>query len=235
MSKILKQFGLLSIASITLLTPLSNSANAQTTNDTLNNENVSVLNSEVINIMDDNPVSGVVVKDISREEYVQSIAEDQGLSYKEADTLVAARTSQMLKEIHKDQDYSTLSTRDIVWRQASWTQAYSKNSSFKAEMNASFEVFVTGSFRQINSATVGSILGSGLNTASWAQSNSWKTTKYPVVTATVGVTGKFFSTVNSSTGVSGGIPGFTISSSTGRSVTYVSQSMTIQKTFTVDR
>ncbi|MCC3864060.1 hypothetical protein K0040_06995 [Terrisporobacter petrolearius] len=122
---------------------------------------------------------------------------------------------------------------NITWRQASWKQSYSKNTAFKAEMDASFEIYTNLSFRQINSCTVGSSLAAGKYTCSWKQSNSWKTTKYPVSAATVGVTGKFYTKVTQTGGGGISIPGFTFSGSSSTTKTYVSDSMSIQKQYRV--
>lgn len=223
MSKMLKILFFLGVLVTFFITPLNHSVNAQTSN----------LSSEIVNLMDDNPVPGLIIKDITREEYVQNVADNEGISYDEADSLVHERTSRALESLNKKEKFNISPLANPTWRQASWIQTYVGNASYRAEMQASFEVYGTGSFKQITNSSVGSSLASGIYTTSWSQSNSWKTTKYPVTEATVGVTGKFYSTVNFSTGVSGGIPGFTVSGTTSKSVTYVSNSMTIQRVFKV--
>ncbi|GEM_PF-3470128 len=185
-----------------------------------------------INLLEDNPIPGVIIKDITREEYVQNVAENENITYDEANQLVSTRTAQSLQSINNDKG-TEVQASNIIWRQASWTQAYSKNPNYKATLVASFEIYTSGSFRQINSATVGSSLAAGQYSPTWQQSNSWKTTAYPVTTATVGVTGNFYEVYNNSAGISGGLPGFNVSVSTSSSVTYVSQPMTIQREYSV--
>lgn len=60
-----------------------------------------------------------------------------------------------------------------------------------------------------------------------------KTNKFPVTQATVGVTGKFYTTVTSGGGVSMSVPGFSVSGSSSTSKTFVSDSMTIQRQWSV--
>ncbi|WP_286923003.1 MULTISPECIES: hypothetical protein [Lysinibacillus] len=185
-----------------------------------------------INLLEDNPIPGVIIKDITREEYVKNVAENENITYDEADQLVSTRTAQGLQSINNKR--GTLAQDDgISWRQASWTQAYSKNSNYKATLVASFEIFSSGSFRQINSATCGSSLAAGEYSPTWQQSNSWKTTVYPVSKATVGVTGNFYTVYNNSAGISGGLPGFNVSVTTSTSITYVSDPMTIQREYSL--
>ncbi|WP_270607374.1 hypothetical protein [Bacillus mobilis] len=182
-----------------------------------------------INLLSNEEIPGVKIIDITREQYVKNVAKNENISYKEADKLVSARTAQSLSKINP----TAAASSNVVWRQASWTQTYSGNSSFKADLEGSFEIYSSGSFRQINSSTVGSSLSAGKYSATWAQSNSWKTTAYPTISVTLGVTGKFFTTVSNSGGVSGGIAGFSVSSTSTTSVTYVSNGMTIQREYSV--
>ncbi|MGW6194441.1 hypothetical protein ACWFRC_28440 [Bacillus cereus] len=183
-----------------------------------------------INLLSNEEIPGVKIIDITREQYVKNVAKNENISYKEADKLVTAKTNQSLNKLSLN---GPASAPAVVWRQATWTQTYSGNSSFKADLEGSFEIYSSGSFRQINSSTVGSSLSAGKYSATWAPSNSWKTTEYPTNTVTLGVTGKFFTTVNNSGGVSGGIGGFSVSSTSSTSVTYVSNGMTIQREYSL--
>lgn len=188
-----------------------------------------------INIMSEGNEE-VTIKEITREQYVENLAKNEGITINEADRQVSERTEKALEEIRKSpemQGENVKAAGNITWRQASWVQSYSKNTALKAEMDASFEIYTNLSFRQINSCTVGSSLAAGKYTCSWKQSNSWKTTKYPVSAATVGVTGKFYTKVTQ-TGTGGvSLPGFTFSGFSATTKTYVSNSMTIQKQYRV--
>lgn len=195
--------------------------------------NVTTENS-TINIMSSGD-EHVQIKEITREQYIENLAKNEGITIEAADKLAKEQTEKSLQEIRKlpEMKGKQVSEKSIVWRQASWVQTYSKNKSFKAEMDASFEVWTSGSFRQINSCSVGSSLAAGKYKASWSQSNSWKTTKFPVTTATVGVTGKFYSTVSAGADIGMNLGGFTISGTSSTSKTYASQNMTIQRDWSV--
>lgn len=192
-------------------------------------------NETPINIMTEGN-ENVEIKEITRDQYIKNLAENEGITIEQADKIAKERTEKALEEINKMPEMKNkknLKANNIVWRQASWKQTYSRNKSFVAEMDASFEVWSSGSFRQINSCTVGSSLAAGTHRASWKQSNQWKTTKFPVTQATVGVTGKFYTTVTSGGGVSMSVPGFSVSGSSSTSKTFVSDSMTIQRQWSV--
>lgn len=184
-----------------------------------------------ISLLSNEKIPGVKIIDITREQYVENFAKNENITYAEADRLVTERTNQNLSMLRATTT-APLAAVNPIWRQAQWIQSYS-NTAYKAEMNASFEIYTSGSFRQIQSCTVGSALAAGMYNASWVQSNSWKTTVYPVTTATVGVTGKFYSVVNKADGMSAGISGMSLSSSTSKTDTYASSSMTIQREFSV--
>ena len=207
-------------------TSLSNIASADTLETNVANDNIP------INIMSEGN-KDVKIKEITRDQYVQNIAKNEGITIEEADKIATEKTEKALEGINKMPMMKKKSMasidKNIVWRQASWVQTYSKNKSFKAEMDASFEVWSSGSFRQINSCSVGSSLAAGQHSAKWVQSNSWKTTKFPTLNATVGVTGKFYTTVMTGGSMSLSIPGFSVSGTGSTSKTFASSNMTIQK------
>ncbi|MPM26749.1 hypothetical protein SDC9_73254 [bioreactor metagenome] len=209
-------------------TSLANIANADTIEKNVNSNNP-------INIMTEGNEE-IEIKEITRDQYVENLAKDQGITIQEADKIAEDRTEKALEKINKEmpQMKNVKSARsNIVWRQASWTQTYPKNKSFKAELIASFEVWTGGSFRQINSCTVGSSLAAGQHKASWNQLTDWKTTSYPVTRATVGVTGKFMTTVTTGGNVGMSLPGFSVSGSGSTTKTFVSNSMTMQREWSV--
>lgn len=178
----------------------------------------------------------IEIKEITREQYIENMAKNEGITIEEADKIAKERTEKALEEINKMPEMENkklANEKGITWRQVSWKQTYPKNKSFKAELDASFEVWSSGSFRQINSCTVGSSLAAGMYNASWKASNHWKTTKFPVTKATVGVTGKFYTKVTTGGGASINVPGFTVSGTGSTTKTFVSDSMTIQREWSV--
>jgi len=112
-----------------------------------------------------------------------------------------------------------------------WTQVCPQNKNFSAEMQAIIELTKGGNYIQINRvSSLASSLASGLYTASWSQINSSVRStsgKWPSGMVEMIVTGKFYST----TSVSAGVSGFGVSVTSGKNVTYVSPSMTIQRTY----
>lgn len=181
----------------------------------------------------------VEIKEITREQYIKNMAENEGITIEEADKIATERTEKALEEINKMPEMKNnkqtiqAASSNIVWRQAYWKQTYSQNKSFVAELDASFEVWASGSFRQINSCTVGSSLAAGTHKASWKESNKWKTTKFPVTQATVSATGKFQTIVSTGGSLSMSIPGFSVAGTGSTSKTFVSNSMTIQRQWSV--
>lgn len=178
----------------------------------------------------------IEIKEITRDEYVKNMAENEGITIQQADKIAEERTEKALEEMNEKmpQLKNVKSARsNIVWRQASWKQSYPKNKTYKAELVASFEVWTGGSFRQINSCTVGSSLAAGEHDATWIPINYLKTTSFPVTRATVGVNGKFQTTVTTGGGASISIPGFSVSGTGSKTKTFVSNTMTIQKEWSV--
>lgn len=196
-----------------------------------NSENVSANENnidETINIMDTGDFGEYTVKEISESEYVKRVAENENISLKRAQEKVS-------KETFSSGSILARAAGSVVYRDASWTQTYSKNSTYKARLNATFAVYVSSSssFREIKSFTTGSSLAAGASSAQWNVSHYDPKPSLPKTSVSLGVTGSFAVTRSTSGGGSVSIPGFSVSSSTSSSRYYVSQNMTIRKTYSV--
>lgn len=187
---------------------------------------------QTINLLSDEPQNGVIVKDITREEYVKDYAENNDISYKEADKIVEEKTEQSLSKM-KSTNQRNIARGTTVWRHASWIEKYPKNKNYKAELSASFEIYTVGSNRQINSATVGSSLAAGQYKTEWKQLYPFNSTSFPALKATVGARGKFHTTITGSGSASISLPGFSFAGSASSNKTYVSDTLTIQRTYSL--
>lgn len=154
----------------------------------------------------------LTVKTISEKEYKKKLKE-MGLEYKP--------------------NIPTRAKGVITHKSASWVQAHPKNSNYKAYMTGLFEVYVYDSFREIRSASVGSGLNSGLNSAAWKQTNKLVQTKLPSSSCDLSVVGHFTASRSTSVGGGASIPGFSVSSTIGTTTYYVSTPMTISKRFSL--
>ncbi|SRR5699024_462721 len=126
-----------------------------------------------------------------------------------------------------------LAQGETVIREATWTQKHPSNSSYSAYLTGLFEVYVYDGFRQVEKATVGSGLSAGLNSADWIETNSIVQSELPALDVNIAATGHFTATVNTSTGGSISIPGFSVTGSSGTTYQLASTPMTISKTFSV--
>lgn len=181
-----------------------------------------------INLMKTGDFGDYTVKEISQFEYVHKVAQNEKISLLEAqkkvDSIIKSSESTLAR-----------SRGNIVYRDASWTQTYSKNSRYKAKLNATFAIYVapTSSFRNIESFTSGSHLAAGTSSASWKVSHYDPKPSFPKLSVSLGVTGYFTESRSVSSGASASIPGFSVSSSTSSTIRFVSNNMIIRRTYSV--
>ncbi|GEK90160.1 hypothetical protein SAMN04488100_11420 [Alkalibacterium putridalgicola] len=182
---------------------------------------------EPINLMKTGDFGDYTVTDISQLEYIQKVAENENITFKEAQERVIPSSQS------KQSVMMTSTAGSTIYRNVSWTQAYSRNSNYKAELSATFLIRGYGSFRQIDDYTQGSDSAAGSSQATWRESHYYPKASLPQTKVTVGVTGKFVLKRNVGGGVTVSIPGFSSSVNTSGTVTYTSSNMTIQKTYSL--
>lgn len=180
-----------------------------------------------INIMETGDFGDYIVTEISEFEYIQIVAENEDISFREAQKLVAP-------PLLPGQSIMTArSSGTTSYRNVSWVQSYPKNTNFKAELSASFKIFSSSSFRQIDDYTVGADTAAGSSRATFTATNYFPKESLPKTKVTVGVTGRFTTSRTTSGGGSVSVPGFSISGSTGTTYHFRSDLMTIQRTYSL--
>ena len=193
----------------------------------------------------------VIEKTITYDEYIQSLANDLGVSIEEAKKIDKEETEKYKKELRKrhpelfeevvnaqevvsaEAIVSTLSD-DIIYKTISKSKKY--NSSFSAFVAANLKIYSSGSFREIIQ-----ILGktysqreSGWGDYEWNQLNAWDDPdggEYSTLSVTIGATGTFKTEIDISVSVGSELEGFNIGVSGGTTSTYISEPMQIIYTY----
>lgn len=196
----------------------------------------------------------IIEKEISYDEYIQSLAKKMNISIEEAkiydekqnekyEAQLKLRFPKMLEESNDD----ILLARNLSSRApyagtysyvtVSKSQTYPKNRNFSASVAAEFKIYSYNSFREIVSlqGNVYSYRGNGMYSHTWEQVNSWEEAAggtYPTTSVTISATGLFNVVIDTSVGVNFDLPGFVdVSVGGGGSNTYVSDPMSIRYTY----
>lgn len=189
----------------------------------------------------------IKVTRITYDQYIKNLAEDKGITVEEAKKIDLQENKDFEAKLHKQNKTgvkpstsadgilaSTTSSDGYYYVDVSGQVTYNANANFKMEIDATVKCYSTGYYRHIVSvAGQSSRIVSGLNQASWVQSYAFNDpTTFPCTTITFYSVGYFTTTTTTSTGVSGGIPGFEVSGSVGSSWTYTSPSIRAAVSYT---
>ncbi|MBU5677244.1 hypothetical protein KQI88_12550 [Alkaliphilus sp. MSJ-5] len=170
---------------------------------------------------------GAVLTPISEEEYMTRLAKDKNISLKEAYEMELKNLS------------SLRSSGNTFRYNYSKTFTYSRNSSFKADLEATLSIYTGGSFRQINEVLgVGTRRRSGLYDFDFIETYSYSdplqgSSKFPVGTVHLGANGYFEVVVSGSVGGSIEVPGFTFEASVGQDAIWLSRTMSMDGSYSV--
>lgn len=207
------------------------------------------LEHEIINL--NNKVQGI--EEISEKKYIEIVALEKNISIEKVKEM-ELQENKLLKEKlyekiengklqeefpnlknYKKEDIKKLAASGYyTYNTISGTKTYDRNKSFKAEVNATLKIynFNNTSVRQI-AALQGSVSSkpvTGTHNYKWNQQSKWADPtggKYPTSKITIGASGYF--SITTTAGISGGVPGFSVSGSTN--TYYTSDYINITRTF----
>lgn len=183
----------------------------------------------------------IKVVDITYDEYIKIIADEKGISIDEAKKLDMEQNQKNEKKLAKNfpnlKSVNSLDSGSYSYQTIEQIFTYPYNSSFKAAITATIKIYTYGSFRQINYVQgISSRRVAGLYEYSWVQSYVWQdpgNEQMPCTSVNLGAVGYFEVTVSKSLGLSGGLPGFSISGELSNDVIYQSNTLSMQTTYSV--
>ncbi|MFA9397447.1 MAG: hypothetical protein ACERKV_04170 [Clostridiaceae bacterium] len=169
---------------------------------------------------------GAILTPISKDEYVSKLANEKNISIWEANEMQSRTTLLSLNYL--------MTSGTIYYYDYAKTFTYTGNSNFKADLEATLKIWSSGSFRSIeNVLTIGSRRTSGIYNNDWIETAKFSdpqpnSSSFPVASVTLGANGYFQikSTYNYS--ITGGIPGFSASSSVGGEYIFKSSTMNMR-------
>lgn len=173
---------------------------------------------------------GAILTPITQEEYLSRLAAEKNISLKEAYNMEA--TSLRVQSLFAPS--STTYYYDYVK-----TFSYSKNTTFKADLQATIKIYNSGSFRQIDDViTVSSRRRSGIYDYEWIETDAYSdpdrgSSEFPVISVTLGAKGYFEVRTSFSLDLSVDLPGFSAGGSSGGEFIYQSDTLSMRSTYRV--
>lgn len=185
---------------------------------------------------------------ITYDQYLKVIANEKGISIKEAkkidqqeNVVIEKKLAKKIAQLRIEGFFAinslatTSGTYSYVSIQRNTT--YPGNRSFSAGITATLKIYTYGSFRQICSVQgLSSRRVSGSYNCTWIQQYSWQdplNNQMPCASVILGAMGYFECSTTVTGGISGGLTGFQVSATVGNTTYYQSHSLDMQTTYSV--
>lgn len=170
---------------------------------------------------------GAVLTPITQEEYISRLAAEKNISFQKAYSMEL-----------KDSEYQILSGTTYYYDYVK-RFTYSRNSSFKADLEATIKIYTDGSFRQIDDVLdVASRRAAGVYDNDWIETSAYSdpdqgSDEFPVTSVTLGAKGYFEVRTTFELNVSVDLPGFSAGGGSGGEFIYQSETMSMRSTYSV--